>query len=107
VAARDFRTRLIRRASKVGLFLPDDLAGKLVAYHELLARWNRKINLTALVNPDEAIDRLLLEPVLAARHFPAPDASFMDIGSGGGSTAIPMKLDVPSSYLTMVEVKYR
>jgi 16S rRNA (guanine527-N7)-methyltransferase len=107
VAARDFRTRLTRRASKVGLFLPDDLAGKLVAYYELLSRWNRKINLTALDNPDEAIDRLLLEPVLAARHFPTPDASIMDIGSGGGSPAIPMKLAVPSSLLTMVEVKAR
>ena len=107
MAARDFRTRLIRRASKVGLFLPDDLAGRLMAYHELLSRWNRKINLTALDNPDEAIDRLLLEPVLAARHFPAPDASVMDIGSGGGSPAIPMKLSVPSSSLTMVEVKAR
>jgi 16S rRNA (guanine527-N7)-methyltransferase len=107
VAARDFRTRLTRRASKVGLFLPDDLAGKLVSYYELLARWNRKINLTALDNPDEAIDRLLLEPVLAARHFPAPDVSIMDIGSGGGSPAIPMKLAVPLSPLTMVEVKAR
>lgn len=107
MAARDFRTRLIRRASKVGLFLPDDLAGRLVTYYELLSRWNRKINLTALDNPDEAIDRLLLEPVLAARHFPAPDVSIMDIGSGGGSPAIPMKLAVPSSSLTMVEVKAR
>ena len=107
MAARDFRTRLIKRASKVGLFLPDDLAGRLVAYHELLSRWNRKINLTALDNPDEAIDRLLLEPVLAARHFPVSDPSVMDIGSGGGSPAIPMKLAVPSSSLTMVEVKAR
>jgi 16S rRNA (guanine527-N7)-methyltransferase len=107
VAARDFRTRLTRRASKVGLFLPDDLAGKLVSYYELLSRWNRKINLTALDNPDEAIDRLLLEPVLAARHFPSTDTSIMDIGSGGGSPAIPMKLAVPSSSLTMVEVKAR
>jgi 16S rRNA (guanine527-N7)-methyltransferase len=107
VAARDFRNRLIKRASKVGVFLPDDLAGKLVSYYELLSRWNRKINLTALDNPDEAIDRLLLEPVLAARHFPAPDPSIMDIGSGGGSPAIPMKLAVPSSSLTMVEVKAR
>jgi 16S rRNA (guanine527-N7)-methyltransferase len=91
----------------VGLFLPDDLAGKLVSYYELLSRWNRKINLTALDNPDEAIDRLLLEPVLAARHFPAPYGGIMDIGSGGGSPAIPMKLAVPSSPLTMVEVKAR
>ena len=36
----------------------------------MLSRWNRKINLTALSDPDEAIDRLLLEP-LAALAAPA------------------------------------
>jgi 16S rRNA (guanine527-N7)-methyltransferase len=113
VAPRDFRTRLIRRAGKSGLFLPDDLINRLIGYYELLSRWNRKINLTALDDPDEAIDRLLLEPVLAVRHFPAADLDgvrnvrIMDVGSGGGSPAIPMKLAVPSSILTMVEVKAR
>jgi 16S rRNA (guanine527-N7)-methyltransferase len=107
VAPRDFRTRLNSRASKAGLFVGNDLVVALAAYYELLSRWNRKINLTALDNPDEAIDRLLLEPVAAARHFPEPGGSIMDIGSGGGSPAIPMKLVAPSSQLTMVEVKAR
>jgi 16S rRNA (guanine527-N7)-methyltransferase len=113
VAPRDFRTRLLRRAGKSGQFLSDDLADRLIAYYELLSRWNRKINLTALDNPDEAIDRLLLEPVIAVRHFPAADfdddrrVRIMDVGSGGGSPAIPMKLAAPSSTLVMVEVKAR
>jgi 16S rRNA (guanine(527)-N(7))-methyltransferase GidB len=107
VAPRDFRTRLSRRAAKSGLFLPDDLADRLVAYYELLSRWNRKINLTSVDDPDDAIDRLLLEPVLAVRHFPALDVRVMDVGSGGGSPAIPMKLAAPCSSLTMVEVKAR
>ena len=107
MAARDFRTRLTRRAGKSGLFLAADLIDGLSAYFDLLSRWNRKINLTALDDPDEAIDRLLLEPVLAARHFPEPPVAVMDIGSGGGSPAIPMKLSAPSSSLRMVEVKAR
>jgi 16S rRNA (guanine527-N7)-methyltransferase len=108
VAARDFRTRLSRRAAKVGVFLPDGLGDRLASYYELLSRWNRKINLTALDNPDEAIDRLLLEPILAIRHLPAGDIDIMDIGSGGGSPAIPLKLAASSSSkLTMVEVKAR
>lgn len=107
MAPRDFRTRLTKRARKAGVFLPEDLVAQLSAYYELLERWNRKINLTALDNPDEAIDRLLLEPVAAARHFPSADASLMDIGSGGGSPAIPMKLCAPGLRLTMVEAKAR
>jgi 16S rRNA (guanine527-N7)-methyltransferase len=107
VAPRDFRTRLGNRARKAGVFLPDDLAKQLVAYYELLDKWNRKINLTALDNPDEAIDRLLLEPIVAARQFPSHPLNLMDIGSGGGSPAIPMKLCTASMRLTMVEAKAR
>jgi len=98
---------LVRRASKAGLFLPDDLTTGLVTYYELLARWNQKINLTALDDPDAAIDRLLLEPVMAVRHFPPNPIRLMDIGSGGGSPAIPMILAIKDSTLTMVEVKAR
>ena len=107
MAPRDFRTRLTRRAAKAGLFLADELSERLAAYYELLSRWNRKINLTALDNPDQAIDRLLLEPLIAARHLPSPDARLLDIGSGGGSPAIPLKLAAPAISLTMVEVKTR
>jgi 16S rRNA (guanine527-N7)-methyltransferase len=107
VAPRDFSTRLSRRAAKAGVFLGDGLAAALTSYYDLLARWNRKINLTALDNPDEAIDRLLLEPVIAARHFHVPSPRIMDVGSGGGSPAIPLKLATPQGGLVMVEVKAR
>ena len=107
MAPRDLKTRLNSRAARSGVFLPDDLSDRLLAYYELLARWNRKINLTALNDPDEAIDRLLLEPILAARHLPSPDVHIMDVGSGGGSPAIPLKLAAPLAALTMVEVKAR
>jgi 16S rRNA (guanine527-N7)-methyltransferase len=107
VPARDFRTRLARRAKKAGVFLSDELAGQLASYYDLLSHWNRKINLTALDQPDDAIDRLLLEPVLAARYLPSAISSLMDIGSGGGSPAIPLKLCAQAASLTMVEAKAR
>jgi 16S rRNA (guanine527-N7)-methyltransferase len=91
----------------VGLFLNDELVEKIETFYALLFRWNQKINLTSLADPDEAIDRLLLEPLLAARYVPASAARFMDIGSGGGSPAIPLKLALPTLQLTMVEAKVR
>lgn len=108
MAARDFSTRLRRRAAKAGATLSAELAAALTQYYELLSRWNRKINLTSLENPDEAIDRLLLEPVIAAKHVPSGAVHLMDIGSGGGSPAIPLALTLgPDVRLTMVEVKAR
>jgi 16S rRNA (guanine527-N7)-methyltransferase len=107
VSARDVPTRIVRRASRVNLFVPEALAQRLASYYDLLLRWNRKINLTSIDNIDEAIDRLLLEPLVAMRHFPAGTRSVMDVGSGGGSPAIPFKLALPGIELTMVEVKAR
>jgi 16S rRNA (guanine527-N7)-methyltransferase len=105
-ASLDQKRRLLRRARKVNVSLPGDLADALLAYLELLALWNRKINLTALDDPDAAIDRLILEPLLAAKHL-NQDAAVIDIGSGGGSPAIPLKLAVPKLRLWMVESKVR
>ena len=103
-----FRTRVTRRATKAGVSLPPPLLDKLVLYYDLLERWNRKINLTALEDPDAAIDRLLLEPVIAARHLAPPPLRLMDVGSGGGSPALPLSLALGSGVdLMMVEVKAR
>lgn len=107
MSARDLRGRLTRRANRVNLFIPDPLAERLCAYYDLLSRWNRKINLTALDNVDAAIDRLLLEPLVATRYLPQQAKRLMDIGSGGGSPAIPFKLAQPGLELLMVEVKAR
>lgn len=107
MAPRDFQTRLTRRAARAGLTLPDHLVGALEAFHALLTRWNQKINLTSLSDPDEAIERLFLEPLLAARYLPPATRSILDVGSGGGSPAIPLKLAAPHVLLTMVEVKAR
>lgn len=95
----------------MGLDLPPALLDGLEAYFLELARWNRKINLTAFQidddGSDEAVDRLLIEPVLAVRHIPGSARTLLDIGSGGGSPAVPMKLARPDLALTMVEVKVR
>jgi 16S rRNA (guanine527-N7)-methyltransferase len=98
---------LTRRAGRAGLFLNDDLVSRLDTFYSLLSRWNEKINLTSLADPDEAIDRLILEPLMAARYVPAAAAKLMDVGSGGGSPAIPLKLAMPRMSLTMVESKAR
>jgi 16S rRNA G527 N7-methylase RsmG len=83
VIPRGFRSRLLRRAQRAGLTLPTELADGLAAYYELLALWNRKINLTALDDPDQAIDRLLLEPLVASKQVTQAVFVVVDIGSGG------------------------
>lgn len=110
MTSRAFQERLFKRARKAGCSVGPALSGQLEQYFSLLARWNAKINLTAfnLLEPqDEAFDRLLIEPLVAAQHLPRASASVIDIGSGSGSPAIPLRLAAPDVRLTMVEAKTR
>ena len=118
---REFSERLAKRARKANVTLDAQAAESLGAYFRLLEFWNEKVNLTAFSlkdAPDEAIDRLLIEPLVAARHLHGshgqghgpqlgPRPRLLDIGSGGGSPAIPLKIAIPSLHLLMVESKTR
>ena len=101
------RDRILRSARRARLELPDGLVDRLQIYVELLSRWNQKMNLTALDERESGLERLLIEPLAAARHLPAGDGRLVDIGSGGGSPAIPMRLAAPGWSLLMVESKTR
>lgn len=83
---------------------------QLASYFTLLSRWNEKINLTALPlqrPTDQTFDRLFAEPLAASRYFPSAPTSWLDLGSGGGSPALPLKIVRASASLTMVEAKAR
>ena len=102
---------LIARARAAGVIVPttSELA-QLQAYFELLERWNQRINLTALPlggAADGTIDRLFVEPLAAAAHVPTDSITWIDVGSGGGSPAIPLKIVRPAARLTMVESRER
>jgi 16S rRNA (guanine527-N7)-methyltransferase len=110
VTSLEFRDRLARRARRAKALVTLAMLDPLEAYFRLLTQWNAKINLTALPleSPtDEAFDRLLVEPLAAAKQVPDTSGNWFDLGSGGGSPAIPLKIARPSLRLTMIESKER
>ena len=110
MTSREFHDRVTRRAKRAGIALAPDVVARLETYYRLLETWNRKINLTGLnlaeATPD-TLDRLLIEPLVATRHVPQGATKMLDVGSGGGSPAIPMAVALPSMHLLMVESKTR
>jgi 16S rRNA (guanine527-N7)-methyltransferase len=110
VSSREFQERLARRARRAGLTIRQELGGQLEIYYRLLTTWNKKINLTGLNVADfapEACDRLLIEPLVAASHVRPGARTILDIGSGGGSPAIPLALALADVSILMVEAKTR
>src|SRR5439155_18875434 len=84
---------------------------QLEQYYELLRRWNRRMNLTALpldeLPSDEVLERLFWEPLKAADLLSDEPIEWLDVGSGGGSPAIPLKIVRRQLKLTMVEARAR
>ena len=110
MSSREFQDRLARRARRAGVTISPGLATQLEIYFRLLTAWNTKMNLTGLDLSEQgpaAMDRLLVEPLVAAKHVSSPITRMIDIGSGGGSPAIPLALAVSSPYLVLVEAKTR
>jgi 16S rRNA (guanine527-N7)-methyltransferase len=110
MTSREFKDRLLRRARRVDLSVAPELVTSLETYIRLLSRWNEKINLTALPVgrlDDEAVDRLLVEPLVAARFAPNGARRLLDVGSGSGSPAIPLALALSGIQVRMVESKTR
>jgi 16S rRNA (guanine527-N7)-methyltransferase len=108
--SRSIRAVLEERAAAAQIGLSPEIAAKLEAYFELLSHWNETINLTSLpLDPptDQTIDRLLIEPLRAVPHLASSIAVWFDLGSGGGSPAIPLQIFHPVSRLFMVESRER
>jgi 16S rRNA (guanine527-N7)-methyltransferase len=75
-------------------------------YLDLLLRWNARIGLTAVRDPEEIITRHFGESFFAARQLFSPDApavTAIDIGSGAGFPGFPLKIFAPSLDLMLVE----
>lgn len=99
--------RISARVNLAGARVDAEVAEALARYLALLFRWNGRMNLTGLTDDDAGLDRLVVEPVVAASRLPVGELRVIDIGSGGGSPAVPMRLARADVRLRMVESKAR
>jgi 16S rRNA (guanine(527)-N(7))-methyltransferase RsmG len=111
VSSSIFAERLFQRTASFDIAVSAAQADQLERYYVMLRRWNRRMNLTALpleIPPaDEVLDRLFLEPLIAAALIENQPIKWVDVGYGGGSPAIPLKVVRAELELTMVEPKGR
>ncbi len=81
--------------------LPADAQTKLLAYLELLAKWNGTYNLTAVRDPAAMVSRHLLDSLTVLPHLHG--ATLADLGSGAGLPGIPLALARPDLAVTLIE----
>ena len=119
--------------------LPSPALEQISTYIDLLLRWNARINLTAIRNPEEIVTRHFGESFFLASHlFPervartflstqglslepnegaplaqiattvsSPHPRVLDLGSGAGFPALPIKIWSPNIHLTLIESNHK
>lgn len=85
----------------LGLDLPEASRQKLLVFRDLLLKWNKTYNLTALRDPQQAISHHLLDSLVILPQV--GDGPLLDVGSGGGLPGIPLAIARPGLSVTMVD----
>lgn len=97
-----WRRFLIEEASRQGLLLTLDHASRFEAYALELLFWNRRINITAITDPQKIAVRHFVDSLVPSAYIPE-GATLLDVGSGGGFPGIPLALFRPDLRVTLLD----
>ncbi len=97
-----YEKRLRELLEPFGVDLSPPQAGQTLAYLNLLLRWNQKINLTAIRDPEECVTRHFGESLFLSRHMEL-HGNLLDIGSGAGFPGLALKIVFPDLSPTLLE----
>ncbi len=94
---------LVAGALSLGLHLAAEQRTAFRTYREEILRWSPRTNLTAFRTPEEIVRAGLLDSLACAPLIPPEATRVLDIGSGAGFPALPLKLLRPDLSFTLVE----
>ncbi len=88
--------------AELGVELLPGALGQLLGYLELLSKWNRTYNLTAIREPLEMVSHHLLDCLAVLPHLPIPaQAALADVGAGAGLPGIALAVARPQWQVTL------
>ena len=98
----DFKNELKEKLSQYNILATDYQIKQFEDYYNLIIEWNEKINLTSITEQSIVITKHFIDSILPINHFPL-NSSVIDIGSGAGFPAIPLKIIRPDLKIVMVD----
>lgn len=93
--------RLEQGLRAMDLELPDDQRDKLLALVDLLDRWNRAFNLTAVRDPAAMVERHLLDSLVVLPWL--TDEDTLDVGTGPGLPGLVLAIVRPDQAFTLLD----
>ena len=102
--AETIRERLERNVIPFGVDLPE----KLYIYFTLLEEWNSRMDLTAVTEEDETLDKHFVDSLTVLKTgLIAPDARMIDVGTGAGFPGLVIALARPDLRVTLLDAQQK
>jgi 16S rRNA (guanine527-N7)-methyltransferase len=89
----------------MGLALPATAMDQLAGYLQLLVKWNRVYNLTAIRDETRLVSHHILDSLAVVGHL--PEGSVVDVGSGAGLPGIPIAISCPGRAVTLLDSNHK
>ncbi len=90
---------------QLGLALSDPQHTQLLGYLQLLSKWNKAMDLTAIDDPATAVPWHLLDSLAAVQYIHGERG--LDVGSGAGLPGLPLAIARPSMQFVLLDSRLR
>ena len=99
---------LAARLTACGIPFDPELPEKLLRYHALLMDWNTRMDLTAVTDEAEMMDRHYVDSLMALRFGLIPrKGRIIDVGTGAGFPGMPLALACPDVQVTLMDAQQK
>lgn len=99
---KSLEVHLAEGVAALGVALPPDGVERLLAYLAELLKWNARVNLTAITDPREAVEKHLVDSLAAVADVQGA-TDLLDLGAGAGLPGIPLAVALPELKATLVD----
>lgn len=99
---KEFKKVLKEKASKLSINLSDNQLEKFYQYKNILLEWNKKINLTAITDDKEMIDKHFIDSITIYPYI-KKNKRIIDIGTGAGFPGIPVQIINDDNHMTLFD----
>ena len=99
---QEFVNKLYEKALKIDIKISEKELEKFYQYMKLLIEWNEKMNLTAIIEPNDVILKHFIDSITINKYIDE-QSKVMDIGTGAGFPGIPLKILNEDVKMTLVD----
>lgn len=95
------KEQLFEGSKDLGWTLTTQTLNNFIRFVDLLKKWNKTYNLTAITDPEEIVARHLLDSLSIAKHIKGN--YILDIGAGAGFPGVPCALVLPEKQFVLLD----